>query len=311
MKALTTKDFIEKAEEKHSKLYGYSKTKYINDKIKIIITCSKHGDFEQRASSHLSGTGCNQCRIDSKKTVSTESFIQRANAVHNNKYIYSKTKYKSGNDKITVTCKDHGDFQQSPFSHLQGKGCSACTGTRKLTTESFIKKAKEIHKGKYTYAKTKYKGVKEKVIVTCSEHGDFLQSPNDHLQSCGCPECAVLLRGWTKTIFKDLCNKNNEGLGILYILRCFNEEEEFYKIGITSDSVKRRYDSKGKMPYEYEIIKELELDPIKIYNLENKILRSLKSYQYKPKIYFGGETECFSKIESTANTINSINKLLN
>lgn len=54
----------------------------------------------------------------------------------------------------------------------------------------FIKKATVKHKNKYDYSKTKYISIKKKVIITCNEHGDFLQTPNDHLYSGGCQKCA-------------------------------------------------------------------------------------------------------------------------
>ena len=32
--------------------------------------------------------------------------------------------------KITVTCELHGDFEQSPISHLDGSGCPSCNSSR-------------------------------------------------------------------------------------------------------------------------------------------------------------------------------------
>lgn len=57
----TTEEFIEKAELKHNKAYTYSKTIYTNANGKILITCPIHGDWEQRASHHISGRGCPSC----------------------------------------------------------------------------------------------------------------------------------------------------------------------------------------------------------------------------------------------------------
>lgn len=102
--------------------------------------------------------------------------------------------------------------------------------------------------------------------------------------------------GWTRTSFRDKCEKNNNGLGILYILECFNDTEKFYKIGITSNSVKERYKSKTHMPYLYSIVKEIIGDPIEIYNLETKIHQINKENHYVPSIPFAGHaTECFKE----------------
>jgi hypothetical protein len=64
--------------------------------------------------------------------------------------------------------------------------------TKKLTTKDFIKKATVVHKNKYSYNKVKYKNNKTKIIITCIKHGDFKQSPADHLKGCGCRKCVGL-----------------------------------------------------------------------------------------------------------------------
>lgn len=57
------------------------------------------------------------------------------------------------------------------------------------TTEQFIEDARKVHGNKYNYDKVKYKNNKTKIIITCLEHGDFLQTPNKHLIGRGCPKC--------------------------------------------------------------------------------------------------------------------------
>lgn len=53
----------------------------------------------------------------------------------------------------------------------------------------FIEKAKKIHNNKYTYEKFTYSGKAKKGIITCPQHGYYLQSPSDHLQGHGCLKC--------------------------------------------------------------------------------------------------------------------------
>lgn len=53
--------FIEKAVSKHGNKYDYSLIDYKNNKTNIIIVCKNHGEFIQRPSHHLSGTGCPSC----------------------------------------------------------------------------------------------------------------------------------------------------------------------------------------------------------------------------------------------------------
>lgn len=67
--------------------------------------------------------------------------------------------------------------------------------TKKLTTEEFINRVKEIHGNKYDYSNVNYINSKTKVCIICLEHGEFWQTPINHLQGKGCPEC-----GGTKKI---------------------------------------------------------------------------------------------------------------
>lgn len=58
------------------------------------------------------------------------------------------------------------------------------------STEEFVKKAQQVHQGRYSYGLTKYEKSQIKVTVTCPVHGDFLITPNNHLCGKGCKECA-------------------------------------------------------------------------------------------------------------------------
>ena len=49
-----------------------------------------------------------------------------------------------------------------------------------------------------------------------------------------------------------------------------------------------------KIPYQYELIKEIKGSPEFIWNKEKELHKNFKQYRYAPKIHFGGETECFN-----------------
>ena len=55
--------------------------------------------------------------------------------------------------------------------------------------ERFIAKSKQINKNKYDYSKVEYINAHTKVCIICPEHGDFLITPNSHLNGCACPVC--------------------------------------------------------------------------------------------------------------------------
>ncbi len=61
---------------------------------------------------------------------------------------------------------------------------------RKLTTEKFITKAKEVHGDKYDYSKTEYINSRTKINIICPIHGEFNQLPNRHSEGQGCIVCA-------------------------------------------------------------------------------------------------------------------------
>ena len=60
------------------------------------------------------------------------------------------------------------------------------------TTEQFVIQAKSVHGDRYDYSKVNYVGAFDKVCIVCSEHGDFWQMPNNHLQGKKCPQCAQI-----------------------------------------------------------------------------------------------------------------------
>ena len=184
---LTTDNFIESATKKHNGLYDYSKSVYVNGRNKVIITCPKHGEFKQRADSHLAGLGCSKC---ANGTRTQQEFIEEATKIHNGFYDYSKTVYRKQMDKITIICPVHGDFKQIAQNHLDlGCGCNKCGGRIKLTTEEFIERSTKIHNGFYDYSKSVYGGCEKKVIIICPKHGEFKQKAESHLQGQGCDKC--------------------------------------------------------------------------------------------------------------------------
>lgn len=194
---MSTVEFIKKVTKVHNSKYDYSKTNYINCRTKVIIICPVHGEFEQRPSNHLSGQGCPNCgiiQLTNKQKFNIEQFIKKANQIHNNKYDYNKVNYVNSQIKVTITCPEHGDFEQIPNSHLSGHGCPKCMYEKnskqfRSNLQEFIKRAKTIHSNRFDYSKVKYITSKIKVIILCPEHGKFTQTPHSHLKGQGCPKC--------------------------------------------------------------------------------------------------------------------------
>jgi hypothetical protein len=120
--------------------------------------------------------------------------------VHNHKYDYSKYIYY-GAEKLSIfICPIHGDFEQSPYSHLKGFGCKKC-GIEKArdskfkSLEEFIQNSHKIHGLKYDYSKVNYVRAKIPVEIICKVHGNFMQTPDIHLRGSGCPSCSLINSG--------------------------------------------------------------------------------------------------------------------
>ncbi len=133
----------------------------------------------------------------SRKLTTTE-FIERSNIAHSNKYDYSLVQYVKNSTKVKIICPIHGEFEQTPASHLKGVGCYNCHGTVPLTTNTFIAKANAKHNNKYDYSKVEYKTNRTKVLIICPLHGEFEQQPNNHLSGQGCPICGQIKRAITQ-----------------------------------------------------------------------------------------------------------------
>jgi len=126
-------------------------------------------------------------------------FVDKSSKRHAGKYTYDKVieSYVNQKTKVLIGCPEHGDFLQRPDQHLAGKGCYSCgkktmAEKRKMPLKTFIEKATEIHGGKYIYNKVSYNFVKDKIIITCPTHGDFLQKGTTHLSGHGCKKCCYV-----------------------------------------------------------------------------------------------------------------------
>ena len=127
------------------------------------------------------------------RKLTLEDFIKTSNKIYDNKFDYSKVEYISDRTPVTIICKKHGEFSQTPLTHKNGSGCPYCKVEKQK--EKFIKKANIIHNNKYDYSKVVYVNNKTPVVIICPEHGEFTQRPDNHLHGAGCFRCGVELRG--------------------------------------------------------------------------------------------------------------------
>ena len=300
---------IAKFREVHGDFYNYDKVVYNRNDEKVIITCPVHGDFPQAPAGHKRGEKCPDCSYEKRSSVKIEktktTLIEDFKKAHGDYYNYDKVEYVKGISSVIITCPIHGDFPQTPNSHKAGKGCSKCKVFK--AKETFIKKANKnlifdfnrIHNNFYSYDNVVYEKSSLRVIITCPIHGDFPQTPNRHKLGKGCPDCGRENNTptWSHTEWQKAGEKSkNFDSFKVYILRCWNDEEEFYKIGKTFKKVKDRFNSKYHMPYNYETILEETFENAKEASIREDDLKAKnRENKYLPSINFNGKQECFSK----------------
>ena len=201
---MNTQEFITRANEVHNNRYLYDNCEYTTSRKKLIITCRKHGDFEQRASAHLAGQTCTQCT--NRKSITLSMFIETSNKIHNNIYDYSlisESDVLTNKSYVNIKCPKHGSFKQRISSHMAGYGCSKCSSNirrkkkyNKITNEQklnrFIVRSNDEHNNFYSYEDSIYVDAKIKLDIICPIHGKFSQTPNNHMRGNGCPKCSRL-----------------------------------------------------------------------------------------------------------------------
>ena len=80
----------------------------------------------------------------------------------------------------------------------------------------FIEKARQIHNDKYDYSKVNYVNSRTKVCIICPTHGEFWQTPHNHLKGYGCAECGKEKSHLPKITTEDFISKSKERHGNKY-----------------------------------------------------------------------------------------------
>lgn len=171
-------------------------------------------------------------------TKTNKQFIEKAKAIHGDKYDYNKTNYINNIDKVVIKCKTHGYFYQRPSNHLMGNGCRKCSSeqsskNQRLSNTEIINRANIIHNNKYNYDKLDYVSSTKKITVTCPLHGDFQQYMNSHLQGFGCKKCAVEKnKEFMRDSLEEMLKKFNSVHGYKFDYSCVNYLKSTSKVCI-------------------------------------------------------------------------------
>lgn len=186
----------------------------------------------------------------------------------------------------------------------------------KLSQEEAIEQFIKVHGDDFCYNKVMYLSVNTPVEVYCKKHEyTFYPTPKNHLKGGKCRKClseniSKALKGkegtcgYTRTGY---INQANGREARVYLIKCFNENEEFYKIGKTFLEMTTRF-RKSNLCYSYEEVHSIYGEAGYIYDLEVELQKKYKDYKYRPKKWFAGYTECFSTGLPTKEIIEFNNK---
>ena len=283
-------------------LFGYNKfeylSKYTTNKIKIKILCKIcNSIFFKTPDKHLNRKqGCPSCSRKEKNIKQTKThnqFVEQSVNKFGNSFIFLN-KYRGDKEKINIECKICKKIQNTkPNYHLNSKyGCYTCSikGRAKDNTD-FIKEAKNTHNDNYIYL-SKYINNYTKIKIECKKCNlNFYQLPISHInKGSGCPNCNSPKGTYDKDYFKSI-PQNKTKPAKLYFYKFWNDEEEFYKVGISI--CVRRFTLYGK--YKIQLISEVNTTLYDAWLKEQEFINNFKEYKYIPKFKFAGHTECFNK----------------
>lgn len=99
--------------------------------------------------------------------------------------------------------------------------------------------------------------------------------------------------GFSRSKFNSLYKNKKVNL---YLINIYNETESFYKIGVTYNSIQKRFKKlKYESNYDYILLNNIIVNGNLVYDLEKEIKRLGKPFNYKPLVKYSGYTESFTK----------------
>lgn len=223
--------------------------------------------------------------------------------------IESVKKFQTNSSKKMWTKVKNGEadyITNTRISYYLNKGYSqeeaeAALRNRQATSskEKLIKKYGEIDGiKKFEERQTKW----QKTLNSKSDEEKKVISKKKGTDRNGIPH----MGGISKNYLEKYPEKANT-LSSLYYLRFFNNEIEFWKIGITTRPLRERFgNTKSKYGLDYEIILENKYTLENCHSLEQKILSSKKDKRIVVDMNDFRSTECFNEniIEDILHVIN-------
>lgn len=182
---------IEIFKQVHGDRFDYSEYEYRSKSKKSVVICREHGSFEVTFNRHREGGmsqgGCPEC----KRLHRVDRFIAKVRKCYGDHIDTSLVKYVNAVTPVTLLCQYHGKFSIYPSNVKPHSECRGCLGSRRRenTARELSNRFKLVHGDRFDYSKVVYSDMHEKVIIGCSQHGDFEMTPANHLSNHYCWKC--------------------------------------------------------------------------------------------------------------------------
>lgn len=132
---------------------------------------------------------------DERKNLRWEACLKKMREAHGELYRYNETTFTSVTKDISIICKEHGQFQQTPRAHYRGSGCPSCNNeSKRFTADEFVARAREVHGDSFNYPNLEYVTTAHHINAVCKKcNKEFKQLGYIHLGGHGCPHCCLVI----------------------------------------------------------------------------------------------------------------------
>ncbi len=232
------------------------------------------------------------------KKLTIKEIIKRIKNTHGDIFDLSKFEYNGIDSKTTIICKIHGEFIKTPYKLInRGQGCPKCATIRtakklKASKEKILNEAKKVHSDRYNYSQVNYINYHTKIEILCKVHGSFWQTPANHISNGqGCLKCNKHIGAISENFFELYPEKKNLPT-TLYFAKFKNSDEEFYKVGITTGDINKRF-TPDRNIFDIEFKHLVKTTLYNAFIQEQQFKINFRKFQYIPLVKFQGWTECF------------------
>jgi predicted GIY-YIG superfamily endonuclease len=175
-----------------------------------------------------------------------------------------------------------------------------------ILKKAFLSRATEIHSNKYDYSSVVYTKSYVKVKILCKKHSlVFKQTPNNHLEGKGCPECSKERVGrWGVNSVNRNKEDSLETSYYFYFIKLNELGDSIYKIGVTN-CMKTRLKAHKRSVGKVQTIAVKHTNLYTAIHLEDFFKKLFSNCNYRPIESFGGYTEVFNFTKKEVEFINT------